>query len=333
MKHKLQDALQGHARSVRAFRSTIRWVLTAGLLTVTVWLISNQEPDFLSEVALDWRFLVPATWLLVLYTILVSERFRILTQLYQGRNDLSVRAFLRSLIVSRVLNGILPQAGNVYRASHLLNRIGLPWSGYLTIVMAGMVIDLIVIILVFGVILIDSHLFRIGLLHFDPRSHSGTLTLTASATVISVFLGIHLGKKHRKSRCPAQRTTGEKPVAALYRSILSRRNFPGLLLQSLVTITLLGTVLWLILLGMGFNPGLLGAATLLVAARLTQYIVITPGNLGVRELIYAAIGSQLAIGIGAAVSASILLRIMNWVVLGLLLLFSEGLSSCRGKRS
>lgn len=333
MRLKLQNASQGHDGYVGAFRSTFRWALTLALLAVTVWLIFSQEPDFLSEVALNWQFLVPATWLLALYTVLLSERFRILTQLYLGRNDLSARAFLRSLIVSRVLNGILPQAGNIYRASHLLNRIGLPWSGYLTIVMAGMVIDLIVIAVVFGVILIDSHLFRISLLHFGPINHSGILALTASATVISVFFTVQLGHKYRTARYSMPRGTGQKSVAALCRQILSHRNFLGLLLQSLVTVTLLGTVLWLILIGMGFNPGLLGAATLLVAARATQYIVITPGNLGVRELIYAAVGSQLAIGIGAAVSASILLRIMNWIVLGLLLLVSEGIAGWRKKRN
>lgn len=331
MRHKPNEPLQSSDQRVRVFRSAARWALTLTLLTVTVWLIFSQEPEFLSEVALDWHFLLPATWLLAVYTVLVSERFRILTQLYLGKNDLSGPAFLHSLIVSRVLNGILPQAGNVYRASHLLNRIGLPWPGYLTIVTTGMVIDLIVITLVFGVILIDSHIFQISLLHFNPPNYTGTLVLTAAATAISLFLVLRLGHKYRKVQYPAQPETGQQSVAALYRAILSRENLPGLLIQSIVTVTLLGTVLWLILNGMGFNPGLLGAATLLVAARATQYIVITPGNLGVRELIYAAVGSQLAVGMGAAVSASILLRIMNWIVLGLTLLLLEGVTGWRKK--
>lgn len=332
MKHDAKGSPVSHGARARAFHPSFRWILTMALLAVTVWLIYRQDPEFLSQVTLDWKCLVPAAWLLGLYIVLLSERFRFLTQLYLGRRDLSARMFLHSLVVSRVLNGILPQAGNVYRGSRLLDRVGLPWSGYLAVVIAGMIVDLIVIAVVFGVVLIDSHLYRISLPHFNPTSHLGILTLSILATVISVVFMVRLDRKCRTARYPAREGMGQQSLATIWRGIFSPENFPALFFQSLIAVTLLGMVLWLILLGTGFDPGLLEATTLMVAARAAQYIVITPGNLGVRELVYAAVGSQLPIGIGAAVTSSILLRIMNWMVLGLLLLVSEAVAGWRKKR-
>lgn len=332
MKHEAKGSPVSRDARVRAYPPSFRWILTIALLAVTVWLIYRQDPEFLSQVTLDWKFLVPAAWLLGLYIILLSERFRFLTQLYLGRHDLSARMFLHSLVVSRVLNGILPQAGNVYRGSHLLDRIGLPWSGYLAVVIAGMIVDLVVIAAVFGVVLIDSHLYRISLPHFNPTSHLGILTLSISATVVSVAFIAWVGRKCRTATHSVREGMEQQSLATFWRGIVSPENVPALFLQSLIAVALLGTVLWLILVGTGFDPGLLEATTLMVAARAAQYIVITPGNLGVRELVYAAVGSQLTVGIGAAVTASILLRIMNWMVLGLLLLVSEGVAGWRKKR-
>lgn len=325
MKRTRQEIDQDDGRDRKTYSSSIRWMVTLGLLTVTAWLIYRQDPEFLSQITLDWGFLIPAAWLLGLYIMMVSERFRTLTQLYLNRYDLSSKMFLHSLVVSRVLNGILPQAGNIYRGSHLLVGIGLPWSGYIAVVIAGMIIDILVIAVVFGAILVESHILQINLLHFPLVNQTGILAFTTAATVISVLLHVYMRKKYRTAGSSTRSAVDDQSVAALRRRIVYRRNLPALVLQSLVTVALLSTVLWLILLGMGINPGLLEAATLMVATRAAQYIVITPGNLGVRELVYAAVGSQLTIGIGAAVSASILLRIMNWIVLGLLMLAMEGL--------
>ena len=323
----------GHEEDGRkkSSRSIYRWLLTGILLAITGWLLSRQDPEFLSQITLDWHILIPAGWLLALYTILLSERFRILTQLYLGRSVLSTSMFLRSLIVSRILNGIFPQAGNIYRGSHLHDRIGLPWSGYLAIVITGMMMDIIVISAVLGLILIDAHLVRFGPLHFVQSDLSSVLILTLVATIISLLCIFHFIRKYGRFRHTNREGAEKKPITTLWRSIIVCEHFPGLILQSLITVALLGAVIWLILISMGFDPGLLGAATLMVAARAAQYIVITPGNLGVRELIYAGVGSQLTIGMGAAVAASILLRIMNWIVLGTLILFSEGLSICAEK--
>lgn len=316
----------------KVLRPLYRWLLTVALLSIIAWIIYRQDPEFLSEVTLNWQILGLATWLLALYTILLSERFRVLTQLYLGGFQYSTRMFLHSLVVSRVLNGVFPQAGNIYRGSHLLNRIGLPWSGYVAIIMAGMIIDIIAISSVLLIVLIDAHLVRLSPFYFGQPDFSDIVSISLAATVFCAFLIIFFIRKYQTFQLADHQDERLKPVSILWQRIITFEHFPGLIFQSLTSVTLLGMVIWLILLGIGTNPGLLGAASLMVAARAAQYVVITPGNLGVRELIYALVGSQLTIGIGTAVAASLLLRIMNWVVLGLLLLAGEAISGLLGRR-
>ena len=318
-------------RTGNSIRSVLRWLLTIALLVAIGWIVARQQPDFLAEVTLRWQPLVLAAWILAFYTVLMSERFRILTHLYLGGSQSSTLFFLHSLIVSRILNGILPQAGNIYRGSHLLKRTGLPWSGYATTLVIGVILDVAAISGILVLVLVDAHLIRIDPLHHVQFEISDILAIVIVASIFCIFLISYVITRYRPTGPIEHVASGHQSKTPLWRSVCTREHLPGLMMQSLVSLALLGIVIWLILVCMGLRPSLLDATILMIAARIAQYVVITPGNLGIRELIYALLGSQLGIGIAGAVAASLLLRVINWMVLGLLLLALEVAKSLRTK--
>ncbi len=305
-------------KKINRFFSTYRWALTFLLLAATALMIYQQDRSFLAIVSLNPGLLAQAVWLLMIYNVLMSERFRILTQLFLGRAVLSIGAYLHSYLVSRVLNGVLPQFGNLYRGSELRKKAGLSWSQYLSISLAGVAIDIIAIILVAFLALFQFRFYDLGNAPLRLSNLTGFMNFTLAASILSILIGCFAIWKFRHTKFVYLHSTDAKLTQAFIKRILSLRHSPVLIVHSLASVGLLSIVLWIILTAMGFEPGINDAVILMMAARLGQYVIITPGNLGVRELVYASIGSQLSIGIGAAVTASIALRVLNWIVLGLL---------------
>lgn len=55
-------------------------------------------------------------------------------------------------------------------------------------------------------------------------------------------------------------------------------------------------------------------AMFFILLKVTSYLIITPGNLGVREIAYAFLGSQLNLDPGRAMALSILYRIFGMII-------------------
>ena len=67
--------------------------------------------------------------------------------------------------------------------------------------------------------------------------------------------------------------------------------------------------------GLGYPARISVMALFFIVLRLLVQVVITPGNLGVRELAYGVIAQHLGIGMGQGAAVSVVLRVMATVVI------------------
>lgn len=300
----------------------MQWLIALACLLIAGWLILDQDPEALRKFQFDWWPLTAVPPVLILYFLLFSERSRSLVHLYGAKRS-GMLPFLHVLIVSRFMNNLVPQTGNVYRGMRLKHDLGLPWKGYAMISVATVLADI-------------SGLIAIGLATLAIRGTSlpglSLAPLGSGPEVLLVSLGVALAiipvlliSNKLCNRSAERPETHEH--ALTFRQSLSVILRPGvallLFVQTVTMLLSLSTVLWLIFRSMGIDSGFLAAILFVIVTRLVQYVAITPGNIGPRELLYGILGSQMVIGTAAAVAASIVLRIFSWTVLAVLLIMAR----------
>jgi uncharacterized membrane protein YbhN (UPF0104 family) len=77
------------------------------------------------------------------------------------------------------------------------------------------------------------------------------------------------------------------------------------------------------------NVSVPALAMFFILLKITSYLIITPGNLGVREIAYAFLGSQLHLDPGRAMAMSLLYRIFGMISISIFGVYFGGIQLLR----
>ncbi|ULQ46621.1 flippase-like domain-containing protein [Flagellatimonas centrodinii] len=312
--------MSGVKRAIQFFRSgPIRWGILLTAVALLLLRLRVEGLDALDAINLSGWMAACAALLLGGYFLVFNERARVLSAQYLGRVP-PLLDFARTLLVARVYNGLIPQTGNIYRAVSMRVELRLPYRGYVVISVATIAFELIVMGL--AMIGLFSCLESSALWWRERIGEGDVPSMLIVLTVLLVLCGLaECGRQLRLvsgAREGSERSV-RSDVGDFVRRVLSPSILLSGLFQSLVLLTAMVCVQWFVFAALGTRLDIAQALVFLVVNRLTQYVTVTPGNLGVRELMYGAIGATTAVGELLAVAASVLLRLLTWVVLGGLL--------------
>ena len=95
-------------------------------------------------------------------------------------------------------------------------------------------------------------------------------------------------------------------------------------LLSLIIFFLMSLVFKMLFLSVGIRIDISGLALFYTLYRITMYVNIIPGNLGLRELMYGVLGEQLNAGMLESMIVSILLRIFSYIALFTIAIYCQG---------
>lgn len=219
--------------------------------------------------------------------------------------------FFKTIILGRFLSSIAPQAGGVFRAVYLKTKFDVAYTHYLSGIFAFLWIDAAMNILLSAAV--------IGC--FAPAFHIGSLSvwwiIGAMAACWFVPIGLELLFRRIFPKEGIWTRLHARLSELLTITVGSIRHTK--MLTMVVAANLLNFINNIVILQLCLSDNAQRAsipvlAMFFILLKITSYLIITPGNLGVREIAYAFLGSQLNLDPGRAMALSILYRIFGMII-------------------
>ena len=286
-------------------------VLTIVSVGALVWLISRDTESLapFGEVAATEVIAIFA--LQLAYLVVESYRMQIVIEASSGVS-LEPVAWFRIFVTGRLLNMIVPQSGNVYRAVRLKRDHRVPYISF------GGALGAFLWLSVTLNLVVASILIALNSPELDAGPVPGWVALLAAALAAAIgplavwFLVRDRGGSGRLGFVVTTLAAVlDASVAAVRDGALLVKFALVWLVTIIVVVFLYGTVLSVV--GADLGAGELIALYALV--QVTSFVVITPGNLGIQEVGFAALATLLGATAAQGAAAAAIIRITGTIAL------------------
>lgn len=223
-----------------------------------------------------------------------------------------VWAWLRIMFISRFANSLAPQAGTAYKAVVLKKQFGVSYTTYLHVYSLFAWITTTLNLLLAGIL-------STGLL-INGTTQEQLLSITLLALGILALMAPFVARFLFSFWQPKQRwLSAVRDGAHNLLTAMTEHGTHPRLLAIVIGLGLLRFGFWILffrvaLSGFGVEVSLASLAVFLAIWNLSALIVITPGNLGVHEIVYGIVGSAVGIGAAHGVMLSALIRAIQYMV-------------------
>lgn len=304
-------------------RSLLRWTLLVFLVGLIVWQVIENRADYVQLYdRLTWGYFLIVCGLQIGLLFLQSLRTRIIISRLR-QQEIPFFDWFRLLAASRLLNLFMTQAGNVYRAHSSKKRYGIPYADYVASYIVFLWIDTVMCL---GLAYLLMGYFY---LHYPGAGLDGapdTAFLLAAFVTVLIALPagtgivryiLQSGSFWRQTRAVLLNAT-----SAIHTSIRDFGMLARLVPLGLLSISLLILLFWICFSLLGASIQIYQIAFIVVFFRLTVTVMLTPGNLGVREWVLVGACGFFGIDTALALTVALFHRVS-----GMLAIFVIGLPS------
>ncbi len=240
--------------------------------------------------------------------LLQSWRFKVVIEKC-SKKELFFLSWFKIFILGRFLNTIFPQSGNIYRSIRLKKDFNVTYTGYISSYASIIWLDMCMnLVMALALIILLNPGLKIG--QFLALK---LMTIITVVIIIAPILADLVLKKilfsnrtlywiHSKlSEVIASSVDNLKDAAFLFKIV-----YIGML-----SFTLTCIVLSLYFLSFGVHVDLPALAVFYTLYKLSTFIVLTPGNLGVQEIMLGFISAEMGIGMAQGVLLSVFIRVVG----------------------
>jgi len=310
--------------------SRARRILAVSLLLASVtyvaWRLLSDDEAIDALLSISPVAAVGLVMLQVAYLIPQAVRYRLAIEHTAG-TSIPWGEWLRLFLIGRFLNTLIPQAGNAYRGLRLKEDHGIPVTrylgGFLAFTWLSTIMNLLLAVIVISILEPSLMIGQFPALVVT----SGGLVVVTSSPPLALLL-IRQFRLERGIWGWAYRRFEDLLGAAV--SIVHSRST----LAAFSAVGLVGFGLAIAIFGASFNALDLDASAsavvlFFVLLQLATYVNLTPGNLGVLEIGFGALGSQLGIGLVGGLLVAAVIRVSGTIALLLIGIAAGGLPIAR----
>ena len=313
------------------YKKIIQWGAAFCCLVYIVWFFRQNSHELVRLSYLRPLSLVGLAGLFVLGHIIYSYRFLIVLKKCSGRS-IPLWAWFKIVVLGRFLSTFAPQAGNIYRSVLLKKKYQITYTRYASSFFSFNWLDTCVNIIFATVIILvmqpDLRLGSFVALYFLAALF--VLIAVVPLLLETVFRLITFRNRwiawlHGKLSEMLTVSVGNLTDTSYLLKIILSGVF------SLVNTV---AIFYLFFLGLDLDVNLPVLVLFYVVLKLSNQIIITPGNLGVREIAYGILSEQMQIGMAEGMLIALCVRLMGTSILIILAgLFggSELLKPCEKK--
>lgn len=272
---------------------------------------------------LDLTTILPIIAIQLLYYPLQAYLFRIVLEKCSG-SKLPFFGWFKIFILSTFLNTVFSQTGNVYRGLQLKSDYNISYTRYISSYISFAWMDLwINLIIATAIILL-----------LKPDLHIGPLIawkvlLAAIIVVIAVPILIEIlchRIKFNNARLSWIHSKLSEVLTVSVNNITDTAYLSKITLINIVVLICIAGLFRFCFLILGIKLNIPTVVIFYALLKIGNYVNITPGNLGIQELAYGFLGTQMGIGMAQSILVSAFMRLTGTAVLVLLAVTLGGIS-------
>ena len=260
------------------------------------------------------------------YLALHGYRYKLVLEKCSERL-IGFRPWFRLYILGRFANVVIPQAGNVYRSVRLKEDYGVTYTRYISAFFSlAWMSTCFNLLVALSVVRLVNPSLRVGPL---PATQLllGLAVLFAGIPILLEVL-FRIVTVHTPYLAWLHAKLGEV-LRVSVRNLREGGYTAGVFLVGFVMSAQACVIFYLCFHAIGIRVGPAEVVLFYVLLQLTTYLALTPGNLGVQEIVFGILGEQLQIGMGEGMLVSVLLRVLGYIALFALALPMGGLGLVR----
>jgi uncharacterized protein (TIRG00374 family) len=286
----------------------LRWIFTIGILFYVIYYLVSHREQLASLKEIRPGLLGCLFVFNLANTIIYAIRLKIIIQ-KKGDVVLPFWSWLKFFLISRFLGLYAGQMGNVYRAAVLKKKYNVSLTRYISsfFFITWLDVCLGLVFAFFIIICFSRSMVLFGMNAAGLVAVLALMIFTAPIIIYSILTRIQaqgtffVWLQVRLSDMLGAVVDSFRDPAYIFKICLS--GFVSFLNSS--------TLIYLCFRALGLDVSFADATLFFVIVKLCNRIIITPGNLGVREYAYGILSDQLALGMPQGILVSAIIRIIT----------------------
>jgi uncharacterized membrane protein YbhN (UPF0104 family) len=232
-----------------------------------------------------------------------------------ARQFISFFVFFKTIILGRIFSNIAPQGGNVYRAVYFKYKFGISYTHYLSGFFCFLWIDaamnIVLSAVIFGIFSPTFHVKQISIWWL--------LSALTAMWFLPIIFEVLFGRISFQSRGLVwlhSRTS--KLLRIAVESLSDIRMLCAVIAANTLNFANNTLFFYLCFSSFGISATLPVLMMFFILMKLTSYLILTPGNFGLREIAYAFLSQYMGLEAGQGIVLSMLHRLAVLIVVILL---------------
>ena len=276
------------------------------------WLLYNSREDLLLFFNLQF-YNVLSLYLIYLLQFLISTiPFLLIIHRYRER-AIPIIEWFKIMFVSRMANNLVSKSGSVYKAYILKNSFDFTYTHYFHVATMYSWLK----------VFMNLVLVSLCLLLFMPELKFGDYSALLIMGLLSIVVFLSPFAIDRvfyflKPKTGFMLTIYNKVARIIMALIENAKDIT--FMSKLISLILMQFGLYVVLFkilftGINIDIGYAELSLFIAIQQVSVLLFITPGNIGVRELLYGVVGGAIGIGVAEGVVVSALLRVVTYLVI------------------
>lgn len=306
----------------------ISWAILALSLGAIAYILWHNREAFALLGSAGMGVLVAILALKFAYYLVHGYRYQIVIEKCSGQNVAFPR-WWRVYILGNFLNVVVPQLGNVYRGIQLKEVFGISYTHFvstlLSVAWIGNLFNLAVVVVVLAALKpnlmlgpVQAWMIVLGLALFIALAPSGTDRVLYATKLNQRFL--------EWLRTKLVEVTRVSLALASDKSFLAR-----LLTLAAVLLVMVCAQFYFAFRVVNIRIGAAELALFFALLHLTNYVQVTPGNIGLAELAYGLLSDQLGFGMAEGILVGTILRAAGYASILVLAVPMGGIGLLRSR--
>ncbi len=308
--------MSGFFRKIYGYKEYIQWGCAVLCIIYIIYYLADNREDLRTLHKLNIYYLSLIIMIYFIALLFQSFRYRIVINKCSGKH-IPFFGWFKIFIKGNFLSKLIPQSGGIYRGAVLKKSYGVSYTSFISSFTSFAWLDSLLSLFIALLLII---LFNPQLSFGYIQGYLLILVLFIILFILPYFMYLVLSRIKVKGKFSSW---FHLKISEVFKTTVSNtRDYKyiiSLFLTGLLSMFNSILIFYICFRGLGVNVALPVLALFGALLKISNLVVLTPGNLGVREIAYGFLGSFAGISPGHTYLASLITRLI-----GTLLIFVLG---------
>lgn len=294
------------------YKKWLQWLIASVCVLGIIWFFAKNKEKISLLLEIDTVCIAKLIALTLAGHLIYTFRFQLVLEKC-GKKKIPIPELVRIVILGRYLSTFIPQAGNLYRGIVLKSDYGISYTRYASSFLSFTWLEICFnLLLALAVSTVGPYTPRFGKLHASIVLGAIFFCVAILPVLAKTLLGFVKFRNSRLMWCHGRLSELFSVISDSFSDSVFLLKFG---ITGLLTFGTSIAILHVSFMAIQMHTQIPVLAFFCVVLQFFNQIVITPGNMGVREIAYGIISDQTNIGAAEGIIVSVIIRMAGTVVI------------------